>query len=115
LRGEIRDEQKNPLSNVRIKLRSNDYQYYSGTMGGFGISIPRAVDTMTIMTDGFYVNTVAVNAEKFRPLFSKQDLPAAQTDKSTAFINQKFFPEMRDKWTVGQKRTAHCWKTLYSG
>ncbi len=71
LRGEIRDEQKNPLSNVRIKLRSSDFQYYSGTMGGFGISIPHSTDTMTITADGFYSNTVAVNADQYQTIILK--------------------------------------------
>ncbi|MEJ0081324.1 MAG: hypothetical protein WDM78_10360 [Puia sp.] len=36
LRGEIRDEQKNPISNVKIRLQSSEYLYYSGSMGAFG-------------------------------------------------------------------------------
>jgi Ca-activated chloride channel family protein len=104
LRGEIRDEQKNPLSNVRIKLRSSDYQYYSGTMGGFGISIPRAVDTMTIMADGFYVNTVAVNAEKFQTIILKARFaPPPKPTNRLLSLTKNFSREMRDKWTVGSE------------
>ena len=71
LRGEIRDEQKNPLSNVRIRLASTDFPFYSGSMGGFGINIPRARDTMTIIADGFYNNTVVVNADHYQTITLK--------------------------------------------
>lgn len=102
LRGEIRDEQKNPLSNVRIRLSSSEYPYYSGSMGGFGIAVPRAVDTMTIIADGFYSNTVAVNAAKFQTIILKARFapPPKPTNRLLSLTNN-FSMSMRDRWTVG--------------
>ena len=102
LRGEIRDEQKNPLSNVRIKLRSSDFQYYSGTMGGFGISIPHSTDTMTITADGFYSNTVAVSADQYQTIILKARFaPLPKPTNQLMSLTRNLSEEMRNRWTVG--------------
>jgi Ca-activated chloride channel family protein len=102
LRGEIRDEQKNPLSNVKIKLNSSDYPYYSGSMGGFGITVPHSKDTMTIIADGFYNNTVVVNAEKFQTIILKPRFaPPPKPTNRLLSMTKNLSAEMRDRWTVG--------------
>ena len=102
LRGEIKDEQKNPLSNVRIRLQSSEFLYYSGTMGGFGITIPRMVDTMTIVADGFYSNTVAVNAEKYQTIVLKSRFaPPPKPTNRLMSLTKNLSTEMRNRWTVG--------------
>jgi Ca-activated chloride channel homolog len=102
LRGEIRDEQKNPLSNVRIKLSSSDFQYYSGTMGGFGISIPHTVDTMTITADGFYTSTIAVNAGQYQTITLKARFaPIPKPTNQLMSLTKNLSEEMRNRWTVG--------------
>jgi Ca-activated chloride channel homolog len=102
LRGEIKDEQKNPLSNVRIRLRSSEFLYYSGTMGGFGITIPQLVDTMTIVADGFYSNTVAVNADKYQTIVLKSRFaPPPKPTNRLLSMTKNLSSEMRNRWTVG--------------
>jgi Ca-activated chloride channel family protein len=102
LRGEIIDEQKNPLSNVRIKLASSDYQLYSGTSGGFGFTVPRSLDTMTIVADGFYTSTVPVNADKYQTIVLKARFaPPPKPTNRLLSLTRNLSPEMRDRWTVG--------------
>jgi Ca-activated chloride channel family protein len=102
LRGEIRDEQKNPLSNVRIRLSSTDFPYYSGSMGGFGINIPREKDTMTIMADGFYSNTLVVTANRFQTITLKSRFaPPPKPTNRLLSLTKNLSPEMRNRWTVG--------------
>ncbi len=102
LRGEIVDEQKNPLSNVRIKLRSSDFQYYSGTMGGFGFSVPRSTDTMTVVADGFYSSTVAVNADQYQIIVLKARFaPLPKPTNQLMSLTKNLSAEMRNRWTVG--------------
>jgi Ca-activated chloride channel homolog len=102
LRGEIRDEQKNPISNVKIRLQSSEYLYYSGSMGGFGITIPRLVDTMTIVADGFYSNTVAVNADKYQTITLKARFaPPPKPSNRLLSLTRNLSSEMRNRWTVG--------------
>jgi Ca-activated chloride channel family protein len=102
LRGEVVDEQKNPLSNVRIKLASSDYQLYSGTSGGFGFTVPRSLDTMTIVADGFYTSTVPVNADKYQTIVLKARFaPPPKPTNRLLSLTKNLSPEMRERWTVG--------------
>jgi Ca-activated chloride channel family protein len=102
LRGEITDEQKNPLSNVRIRLASSDYQLYSGTSGGFGFAIPKSIDTMTIVADGFYTRTIAVNADKYQNIVLKARFaPIPKPTNRLLSLTKNLSSEMRERWTVG--------------
>ena len=102
LRGEVRDEQKNPLSNVRIKLSSTEYQYYSGSMGGFGITVPRSVDTITVMADGFYNNTQAVSSAMYQTIVLKSRFAQPPKPSNRLLSKTKNLSlEMRNRWTVG--------------
>jgi Ca-activated chloride channel family protein len=102
LRGEIRDEQKNPLSNVRIRLSSNDFPYYSGSMGGFGFNVPRPIDTMTVIADGFYTYTAPVNTGKYQTIILKARFaPPPKPTNRLLSLTKNFSLEMRNRWTVG--------------
>jgi Ca-activated chloride channel homolog len=101
LRGEIRDEEKNPLSNVRIRLASSEFLFYSGNMGGFGITVPRSLDTMTITADGFYTSTVPVNADQYQTIVLKARFaPPPKPTNRLLSLTKNLYPEMRDRWTV---------------
>lgn len=101
LRGEIRDEQKNPLSNVRIRLASSEYLYYSGNMGGFGINVPRSLDTITVIADGFYPSTIPVNADKYQTIVLKARFaPPPKPTNRLLSLTKDLYPEMRERWTV---------------
>jgi Ca-activated chloride channel homolog len=102
LRGEVVDEQKKPLSNVRIRLQSSEYQYYSGSMGGFGITVSSLVDTMTVTADGFYSTTTAVNAEKFQTIILKARFaPIPKPSNRLLSRTKNLSLEVRNRWTVG--------------
>jgi len=104
LRGEIRDEQKNPLSNVRINLHSSDYPYYSGSMGGFGINTTRAVDTMTVIADGFYSYTTVVNSEKYLTITLKSRFVAPPKPSNRLLsLTKNLSSTLKNRWTVGSE------------
>lgn len=63
-KGEVRDEQNNPLPNARIVLHSNNFVYQAGTAGSFGIISPVVADSATITLEGY--NQVAVLLESSR-------------------------------------------------
>lgn len=65
LRGEIKDEADHPLPNVKIILRSSGYTYYSGNSGGFGIMSKNAVDSITVLMDGFQSMEVKLRNNKY--------------------------------------------------
>jgi Ca-activated chloride channel family protein len=67
LRGEIRDEQGKPLSNVKIVLTSkNNYLYYSGSTGSFGIPSSKIVDTIVLSIEGYDGLKQSVETSKFQ-------------------------------------------------
>ena len=71
LRGEIHDEKKLPLQNVKMLLHSNRMVYYSGTSGGFGISTGVLMDSLTLSIDGYETRTVAIKADVFQEISMK--------------------------------------------
>lgn len=68
LRGEIKDENNNPVSNARIILHSTGYLYYSGSSGGFGIVTDRKTDSITISLSGYHTISLAVNASEYQKI-----------------------------------------------
>jgi Ca-activated chloride channel homolog len=71
LRGEVLDEKKMPLQNVKMLLHSNRMLYYSGTTGGFGISTRVLMDSITISFDGYETQTISVKADVFQTINMK--------------------------------------------
>ena len=65
LRGQIKDEKKENLQNVKIVLHSDKLLYYSGSSGGFGISSTKAKDTITVDLDGYESKTIAIEANNY--------------------------------------------------
>jgi len=61
LRGEVKDEDGRGLYNVKINLFSkNNYPYYSGSSGAFGIPVNFKNDTVTFALDGYDTLKTAV-------------------------------------------------------
>ncbi len=63
LRGEIRDENNQPLQNVKILLLSNHYSYISGISGGFGITTNTLYDSLLLSMEGYEQKTVKVKCD----------------------------------------------------
>ena len=103
LRGEIKDEHNNTLSNVKILLHSNGYIYYSGSSGGFGITVPNATDSITVSADGFQTFCARLDADKYQYITLKllytpsTNLPANRLVSLTKNLK----PEDWHNWTVG--------------
>lgn len=71
LRGEIRDEKGNNLSNVKIKLQSTNLVYYSGTNGSFGILSSKESDSLLISLDGYQDLVVKIEAGRYQSISLK--------------------------------------------
>jgi Ca-activated chloride channel homolog len=68
LRGEIVNEKKEPVQNVKILLHSSKLVYYSGTSGGFGIETRTLYDSLTLSLDGYESKTVGIKADLYQNL-----------------------------------------------
>ncbi|HXB45232.1 MAG TPA: von Willebrand factor type A domain-containing protein [Puia sp.] len=66
LRGEVKDENNNSLSNAKILLHSNNYLYYSDTSGVFEILIPGPSDTVTISANGYKPLSLFLEAGQYQ-------------------------------------------------
>ena len=102
LRGEIKDENNNLLSNVKILLHSSGYIYHSGSSGAFGIPIPQSSDTLTLSSDGFQAVTLPVNADRYQNIqLRMQYRPPEAPRKKLLSLTKDLKPGDWKGWTVG--------------
>lgn len=64
----MKDEKKQPLTNVKIFLHSTRSLFFSGSMGGFGITTKNINDTLTFNLDGYESKTVKINADQWQDI-----------------------------------------------
>ena len=103
LRGEIRDENNSLMPNVKIRLLSSGYLYYSGNTGAFGIPIAQPIDSLTLTADGYEDRTVRVDASEYqtirlKPIF--RNSTAGPSSKGLMSLTKDWRPLSRRDWTV---------------
>ncbi len=82
LRGEVRDEQGRPVSNVRIRFSSKgDFPYYTGAGGAFGIPTALKTDTITIIADGYETFTAPVRSAEYEVFTLRMTASKANSTK----------------------------------
>lgn len=80
LRGEVRNEQGNLLSGVKLRLNSKPGQiFYSGATGSFGIPLTKLADSLHLSLDGYEPISMLVNSKQLlqiqlKPIFGTQKL-----------------------------------------
>lgn len=101
LRGEVRDEANNPVSNAKMMVHSSGYLYYSGNGGAFGISLPRSTDSITFSADGFYGASLSVNASLFQTIVLKPRFaPVPKAENRLMSLTRNLTGEELKRWTV---------------
>ncbi|THU33473.1 VWA domain-containing protein [Niastella caeni] len=102
LRGEVRDEKNNLLSNARIVLHSTNYIYSSGSSGSFGIMTTKRIDSITISLDGYQSLSVKLETAKYHSLVLKTLFTSANLQKNRLLsFTRNLKPGERRNWTVG--------------
>jgi Ca-activated chloride channel family protein len=82
-------------------LHSTGYLYYSGNLGGFGITLTKETDSLTITADGYYSADLAVNASKFQKILMKPRFAAAPKPQNRLMsLTRNLSPEELNRWTV---------------
>ncbi|MEO8822324.1 MAG: von Willebrand factor type A domain-containing protein [Ginsengibacter sp.] len=71
IRGEVRDEQGNPLQNVKIYMPESNSLYSSGVTGGFGIPTRQATDSMMFSLDGYVSQNLRIKASEYQHIVLK--------------------------------------------
>ena len=82
LRGEIRDEKGNTLSNAKIRLQSTNFVYYSGQNGSFGIISSKDADSLFISMDGYQDLAMKVEAGRYHTISLKMLYSAANLQRN---------------------------------
>ncbi|MBO9636235.1 MAG: von Willebrand factor type A domain-containing protein [Chitinophagaceae bacterium] len=82
LRGEIRDEKGNSLSNARLKLQSSNLIYYSGVRGSFGIVSTKETDSLFVSLDGYQDLAIRVEAGRYHIIALKMLYSAAHLQRN---------------------------------
>lgn len=104
LRGEVTDEKKQPLQNVKLLLHSSRLIYYSGTSGGFGIETRHLLDSMTLTMDGYETKTVPIKADLYQNLQMKMLPSNANKGKPKMIsITKDLRREHRFRWFSGDE------------
>lgn len=102
LRGEVRDEKQNPLSNARIMLHSTRYIYYSGSSGTFGILSSRDADSITISLEGYQPVCVKLEAAKYQAITLRMLYSAANLQRNRLVsFTRNLSPADRQNQTIG--------------
>ncbi len=72
LRGEVRDEKGKPLVGVRIHMQTKgELNFFSGDDGSFGLPTPKAIDTLTLIMDGFETIRMGTPAKDYQKITMK--------------------------------------------
>jgi len=71
IRGEVKDDNSNPLQNVKIILHSTSITYSSGIGGAFGILSAKNRDSLTFSLEGYEPQSLTVDASKYQNIVLK--------------------------------------------
>ena len=75
IRGDIKDENGEPMQNVKIYRPATRSVYYSGITGGFGIPAADLYDSLTFSQDGYIPQSLKIKTDTYQNIVLKL-LPA---------------------------------------
>lgn len=108
LRGEVKDENNNPLPNAKILLHSSGYLYYSGSMGSFGINVPDRYDSITVSISGYQSVVTKVDATKYQDIRLKllQTTLNVQKNRLLSFTKDLQLKDRSNMFAGGESYSA---------
>lgn len=101
LRGEVKDEKQNVLSNAKILLHSTKYVYYSGSSGSFGILSTKQSDSVTVSLEGYQTISILLQAARYEPVILKILYSSANLQRNRLVsVTRNLKPEDRGNWAL---------------
>lgn len=101
LRGEVRDEKNNSLSNAKILLHSTRFVYYSGSSGAFGITSSRQFDSLTVTLEGYQPAGVLIETGKYQVITLKMLYSSANLQRNKLVsVTRNLHPDDRSRRTI---------------
>ena len=85
-------------------LHSSGYVYYSGSSGAFGIMSSKAIDSVTLMLEGYQSVSTKVETSKFQVLVLKTLYTSANVQRNKLVsVTRNLRLEDKKNWTVGNE------------
>lgn len=81
IKGDVTDEKKQPLQNVKIYMPSANTLYSSGVSGGFGIPTPNRYDSLIFSLDGYISQTISFKTNEYLHVVLRKTNPASHAYK----------------------------------
>lgn len=105
LRGQVKDEKSQGLSNAKIYLHSAKAFYYSGApYGNFGITTQKLYDTLTITLDGYEVKTIPVKSDIWQNIVLKVSAADASKNRPKLIsVTKDLKQSSRFNWFAGDE------------
>jgi Ca-activated chloride channel family protein len=98
VRGEVKDEQNQPLQNVRLMLLSDKLLYHSGVSGEFGINATALTDSLSVDLDGYQSQIIPIKTADYQTIILKALASNKSADKQT-LISVATDPTQTSKYT----------------
>lgn len=71
IRGDVKDQNNEPLQNVKIYRPSTHSIYYSGVTGGFGIPSSSLFDSLILSKDGYVSQNLKIKTNEYQSIIMK--------------------------------------------
>ncbi len=66
IKGDVKDENNQPLQNVKIYMPASGSLYASGDSGGFGIPSANSTDSLVFSLDGFVTKSIRIKTNEYQ-------------------------------------------------
>ncbi len=104
LRGQVTNDKNQPVQNVKIFLHSAKANYTSGAQGGFGITVMRLYDTLTLTKEGYEPQTLPVKSDQWQSILMKLSADNASNKKPKLIsITKNYEQAGKYKWFVSDE------------
>ena len=105
IRGEVKDDNGNPLQNVKILQRTTGLIFHTGSYGTFGILSQQKHDTLLFSLDGYKPQWVYTKSDDFLKLVLKLIPATAKNIKrdKLASLTKDLARDIQKKWFTGDE------------
>lgn len=104
MRGEIKDEKNNLLSDARIVVHSTRIYYTSGYDGSFGITMKNLYDSLTVSLEGYETTSIKVKSDQWQVIILKISDDAANKSKNKLISATKnLHNKNENNWHAGDE------------
>lgn len=104
LRGAVKDEKQNTISNAKIFLHSSRQQFTSGSSGDFGIPSKLLFDSVTISMDGYETKSVKIKTDIWQDIVVKISHENANKNKPKLIsVTKNLNKTEKVKWFIDEE------------